>query len=109
MSMKMIEQGHNPDPITGGCQDCGARREEIDDNLVPTCEKITGPHKTAIIVLRREQRRVAWAAREIAWAARENRQQARLAERAAAQLSEEARECEQDERELAASIQLLKG
>lgn len=91
----MIEQGHNPDPVTGACQDCGARREEIDDNLVPICEKITGPHRLAIIVLRREQRRLRWAAHV-------NRHNA-------AALTNEARECEHDERELAASADALKG
>lgn len=45
------------DLATGNCLDCGASREEIDGNLAPICDRLTGPNRLAMIVLRREQRR----------------------------------------------------
>lgn len=44
---------HTGDPVTGNCVDCGATREMIDDALVPTCRKFSGPHKFALVLLNR--------------------------------------------------------
>lgn len=39
--------------------DCGATREAIDDNLYPACDKIEGPHRLALLLIRQEVRRVS--------------------------------------------------
>ncbi len=90
----------NTDPVTGGCLDCGATRENIDDNLFPTCEKAAGPNRLAIISARRELRH------------RENdvanmRSQMAQGERHIVHLSKTIREREAECRELAASIEKL--
>ncbi len=46
---------HTFDGRTGECIDCGAQRSEIDDNIVTSCEKKTGPHRLAIIALKRRE------------------------------------------------------
>lgn len=38
--------------------DCGARREEMDDGLAKTCQKVEGPNRLAVVALRSELRRV---------------------------------------------------
>ena len=42
----------NLDPIIGNCLDCGATHEEIQDNLAPSCDVITGPNKAALMAIR---------------------------------------------------------
>jgi hypothetical protein len=56
-------EGHNLDPMTGGCVDCGATREALDDLLFPTCAKFDGPHKLALIAIHQAASRQEGAAR----------------------------------------------
>lgn len=92
---------HNYDPMTGNCLDCGARREEIDDNLFPACEKIEGPHRLAIIAVRREATHQQWRVRH-AW------RNLRQAEAQAVACSQELRAAQDDERALLDSLHVLK-
>ncbi len=44
---------HTLDPCTGDCTACGARREQMDDNLVPVCDPIPpGPYRAALLQLK---------------------------------------------------------
>ena len=92
----------NINPLTGDCLDCGANKEQIDDNLFPVCEKITGPHRLAIIAVRNE-------AMVRGYAAESYEQRARIAEDEAARYSQGARRLRADERALKASLEYLKG
>lgn len=49
---------HQVDPLTGGCSRCGARREEMEDNLAPDCPVYIGPHAQALYALHREAYRI---------------------------------------------------
>ena len=92
----------NRDPVTGDCLDCGATRENIDDNLYSTCEKVTGPHRLAIMLIRREARhQEIWAEHARANVAE--------AEAAAVQWEREARRCAEAARNLWATIDYLQG
>jgi hypothetical protein len=92
----------NLDLITGNCLDCGATREAIDDNLYPTCEKATGPHRLAIMLIRREAlHRENWAGHA--------RHHVAEAEEAAVYWEGEARKADAAGRELRATIDYLKG
>ena len=94
--------GHDTTTITRECRNCGARQEQIDDNLFPICEPVTGPHRLAIIAVRD-------AAIAQASAAQWSRRCAAEAEDAAAQYAGQARLHEADHRALQESLKLLKG
>lgn len=44
---------HNQATLNGDCLECGAARRQIDDGFVPICEPVTGPHRSAIIAIKR--------------------------------------------------------
>lgn len=91
----------NLDPITGGCLDCGARREEIDDNLFPVCEKVVGPHRLAIIALGR-------ILRERQGSAYRMRRAAEASENAAVEYSRASRRSHAEAEAIAASAAMLR-
>lgn len=91
----------NRDPMTGACLDCGARLEQIDDNVFPTCEKITGPHRLAIMAVR-------LAAAEVHWRARMTRTYLQQAENQVVAMTRQLRDEEAAERELNASLDMLR-
>ncbi len=44
---------YDPSRLREVCFDCGAASEEIDDNLVPSCEPAPdGPNRDAIVIIR---------------------------------------------------------
>lgn len=91
---------HNLDPCTAVCLDCGATNTEIDDNLVPICEKAEGPHRAGIIAVRR-QLRLALHEAETAEV------RLRHAEDLIVRLSREVRERKEVARELQATLDIL--
>ncbi len=93
--------GHDTTTITGECRNCGARREQIDDNLFPVCETVTGPHRLAIIAVRDAAMAQEYAARIARWHLKQ-------AEAAAAHFAGVARQHEADHRSLQGSLDYLK-
>lgn len=91
----------NLDPMTGNCLDCGARREEIADNIFPTCDKIEGPHRLTTMLLRREHRLKAWHAENA-------RQNMVRAEREVVHWDHEQRRVSVEADELGGSLEFLK-
>lgn len=55
-------RGGEFDPVTGHCLLCGATREDLHDGLYPVCDPIMGPHRLALILIRRAQHYSAMAA-----------------------------------------------
>jgi len=67
-SRRLVYLGHKGwNFSTDECEACGANRYEIDDNIVKTCEPLVGPHRLALIEIRRVMRnseiRAFWCSR----------------------------------------------
>jgi hypothetical protein len=45
---------HDRTTPSGDCAECGATGRQIERGYVPVCEPVVGPHRVAIIALRRE-------------------------------------------------------
>ncbi len=83
------------------CPTCGASYNEIADNLMPVCEPVAGPHRLALIALRRQQRVLDQAAASL-------RRDLRHYEDGIAGASRELREADQRCRDIAVTIEMLK-
>ena len=107
-------EGHNLDPMTGGCVDCGATREALDDNIFPVCARFDGPHKLALIAIHqavsREDNSIHWAARRLQDAeleAKDAELEAKDAEASAVYHARQKREFEANAAALRASLDFL--
>jgi hypothetical protein len=70
--MADLVHGKHPawNDLTDECDACGATRDEIDDNILTSCEPISGSHRSELIAIRRalwcEERLIRWAQRKLA-------------------------------------------
>lgn len=90
------------DPMSGSCLNCGATIEEISDNLAPTCDRIEGPHRIALLGLIKVRRHRQAELTSL-------RQQHQQAENMVVTLGRRIREEDAHLRELEATIAGLRG